>query len=76
MANQHAKPAAAAMIQLRTGEPVTPAPVVMNTCYRVVTAQDAIHLASVHRFDAAARASARAQSPAVQVLPAMAPHPA
>ena len=53
MANQHAKVAAAAIINLLTGEAVNPNPVVMNTCYSFVTARDAIHVASVHQYDAA-----------------------
>jgi sulfide dehydrogenase [flavocytochrome c] flavoprotein chain len=51
MANQHAKVAAAAIIQLLQGQPVNPAPVVMNTCYSFVTASDVIHVASVHQYD-------------------------
>jgi hypothetical protein len=39
MANQHAKVAAAAIIQLLKGEPVNATPVVMNTCYSFVTAK-------------------------------------
>ncbi len=53
MANQHAKVAAAAIIQLLKGEPVNPTPVVMNTCYSFVTQRDVIHVASVHQYDAA-----------------------
>ena len=53
MANQNAKVAAAAVIQLLKGEAVNPTPVVMNTCYSFVTAKDAIHVASVHLYDAA-----------------------
>jgi sulfite dehydrogenase len=52
MANQHAKVAAAAIIQLLRGEPVNPTPVVMNTCYSFVTARDVVHVASVHQYDA------------------------
>jgi sulfite dehydrogenase len=52
MANQHAKVAAAAVIQLLKGEPVNATPVVMNTCYSFVTAKDVIHVASVHQYDA------------------------
>jgi len=52
MANQHAKVAAAAIIQLLKGEAVNPTPVVMNTCYSFVTARDVVHVASVHQFDA------------------------
>jgi sulfite dehydrogenase len=51
MANQHAKVAAAAIIQLLKGEPVNTAPVVMNTCYSFVSATDVIHVASVHQYD-------------------------
>jgi sulfite dehydrogenase len=53
MANQHAKVASAAIIQLLKGEAVNATPVVMNTCYSFVTAKDVIHVASVHQFDAA-----------------------
>ncbi|HSW04587.1 NAD(P)/FAD-dependent oxidoreductase [Aquabacterium sp.] len=53
MANQHAKVAAAAVIQLLKGEAVNPTPVMMNTCYSFVTATDVIHVASVHQYDAA-----------------------
>jgi sulfide dehydrogenase [flavocytochrome c] flavoprotein subunit len=52
MANQHAKVAAAAIIQLLKGEPVNETPVVMNTCYSFVTAKDVVHVASVHQYDA------------------------
>jgi sulfite dehydrogenase len=51
MANQHAKVAAAAIIQLLKGEAVNPTPVVMNTCYSFVTARDVVHVASVHAYD-------------------------
>jgi sulfite dehydrogenase len=52
MANQHAKVAAAAIIQLLRGEAVNTTPVVMNTCYSFVTARDVIHVASVHQYNA------------------------
>ena len=52
MANQHAKVAAAAIIELLQGRPVSATPVVMNTCYSFVTAQDVVHVASVHQYDA------------------------
>ena len=51
MANQHAKVAAAAIIQLLKGEPVNATPVVMNTCYSFVTAKEVVHVASVHQYD-------------------------
>ena len=53
MANQHAKVAAAAIIQLLKGEAVSATPVVMNTCYSFVTASDVVHVASVHQYDTA-----------------------
>jgi len=53
MANQHAKVAAAAIIQLLKGEAVNATPVVMNTCYSFVSARDVIHVASVHQYDVA-----------------------
>ena len=52
MANQHAKVAAAAIIQLLKGEAVNATPVVMNTCYSFVTQRDVVHVASVHQYDA------------------------
>jgi sulfite dehydrogenase len=51
MANQHAKVAAAAIIELLQGKAVNAAPVVMNTCYSFVTAKDVVHVASVHQYD-------------------------
>lgn len=53
LANQQAKVAAAAVLQLMQGEAVDPAPVVMNTCYSFVTPAEAMHVASVHQYDAA-----------------------
>ncbi|MFN0299901.1 MAG: FCSD flavin-binding domain-containing protein [Burkholderiales bacterium] len=52
MANQHAKVAAAAIINALTGVPPNPEPMVMNTCYSFVSDTDVIHVASVHRWDA------------------------
>ena len=45
-------PRAPAVIQLLRGEAVNPAPLVMNTCYSFVTANEAIHVATVHQYDA------------------------
>ncbi len=53
MANQHAKLAAAAIIELLQGGQPNPSPVLMNTCYSFVTQRDVIHVASVHQYDAA-----------------------
>jgi sulfite dehydrogenase len=53
MANQHAKLAAAAILELLQGNQPNPSPVLMNTCYSFVTQRDVIHVASVHQYDAA-----------------------
>ncbi|HJW04831.1 MAG TPA: NAD(P)/FAD-dependent oxidoreductase [Azospira sp.] len=52
MANQQAKLAAAAILNLLAGEAPNPAPVLMNTCYSFVDDREAIHVASVHQYDA------------------------
>ncbi len=52
MANQQAKVAAAAILELLKGQPVNPTPVLVNTCYSFVTAREAMHVASVHQYDA------------------------
>jgi NADPH-dependent 2,4-dienoyl-CoA reductase/sulfur reductase-like enzyme len=53
MANQQAKVAAAAIFAALSGEPVNPAPVVNNTCYSFITDREAVHVTSVHQYDAA-----------------------
>ncbi len=53
MANQHGKVCAAAVVALLTGKPVNSLPIYNNTCYSFVSAEDAVHVASVHRWDAA-----------------------
>ena len=52
MANQHGKLAAAAILNQLSGMEPSPTPVVMNTCYSFVDAKQAIHVASVHQYDA------------------------
>ncbi len=52
MANQQAKVCAAAIVALLAGEGVDPAPVMNNTCYSFITDRDAVHVASVHQYDA------------------------
>jgi len=52
MANQHAKVCAAAVIALIKGQPVNADPMMMNTCYSFVSGDSAMHVASVHRYDA------------------------
>jgi sulfite dehydrogenase len=50
MANNHAKVAAAAIIELLNGR--TPAPVqILNTCYSFVSQKEAIRVSSVHAWD-------------------------
>ncbi len=53
MANQHAKVAAAAIIELLAGRAPSAAPVVTNTCYSFVDARSVVHVASVHQYDKA-----------------------
>lgn len=58
MANNHAKVAAAAIVADLLGLPVPAEPMLTNTCYSLVSASEAIHVASVHRWDAATRTMA------------------
>ena len=53
MANQHGKTCAAAVVALLTGRQPNPAPIYNNVCYSFVSATDVVHVASVHRYDAA-----------------------
>jgi sulfite dehydrogenase len=53
MANSHAKVAAAAIIELMSGRQPNPRPVIANTCYSYVDDKEAIHVASVHRYEPA-----------------------
>lgn len=55
MANQHAKVAAAAILNMLAGQAPSAEPVVMNTCYSFVDARNAVHVASVHQFNAEQR---------------------
>jgi sulfide dehydrogenase [flavocytochrome c] flavoprotein chain len=52
MANQHGKISAAAVIALLKAQPVNSSPVIMNTCYSFVSGNSAMHVASVHAYDA------------------------
>lgn len=52
MANQHAKVCAAAVVAMIKGQPVDTDTMMMNTCYSFVSGDSAMHVASVHRFDA------------------------
>ncbi|HUP30898.1 MAG TPA: NAD(P)/FAD-dependent oxidoreductase [Usitatibacter sp.] len=51
MANGHAKVCAAAVVNLLSGESPNPSPVLVNTCYSMVSDKLAIHVASVHKYD-------------------------
>lgn len=53
MANQHGKTCAAAVVSLLQGKEPPALPLYANTCYSFVTATDVVHVASVHRYDAA-----------------------
>jgi sulfide dehydrogenase [flavocytochrome c] flavoprotein chain len=51
MANQHAKVAAAAILNTFAGLPPNPAPVINNNCYSFITDADSVHVNSVHQYD-------------------------
>ncbi len=51
MANNHGKAAAEAVIALIEGRAVNPEPVLANTCYSFVSDTEAMHVASVHRWN-------------------------
>ena len=53
MANAHAKVCAAALVELLNGREPYPSPVMNNTCYSFVSDKEAMHVASVHQYDAA-----------------------
>lgn len=52
MANQHGKICAAAVVAAIKGQPVPAEPVIMNTCYSFVSGKAAMHVTSIHRYDA------------------------
>lgn len=51
MANQHAKICAAAIVDVLNDRVPNKAPLINNTCYSFTTDSQAIHVASVHRYD-------------------------
>jgi len=53
MANQHGKTCAAAVVSLLQGHEPPQLPIYANTCYSFVTDTQVVHVASVHRYDAA-----------------------
>ena len=52
MANQHAKVAAAAIVAELSDWEINPSPVLTNTCYSFVDANQVVHVASVHQYSA------------------------
>ena len=52
MANQHAKVCAAGVVALMSGQEVNQTPMMINTCYSFVSDKEAVHVASVHSYDA------------------------
>jgi NADPH-dependent 2,4-dienoyl-CoA reductase/sulfur reductase-like enzyme len=52
MANQHGKTCAAAVVALLTGKVPNNMPIYNNTCYSFVSDEDAVHVNSVHQYDA------------------------
>lgn len=51
MANGHGKTCAAAVVALLNNQPPNPSPTLINTCYSMVSDKQAIHVASVHKYD-------------------------
>ncbi|MBI5909789.1 MAG: FAD-dependent oxidoreductase [Betaproteobacteria bacterium] len=51
MANQHAKIAAAAIVELMHGRQPNPTPLITNACYSFVSDKEVIHVTSVHTYD-------------------------
>ena len=52
MTTQHAKIAAAAIVSLMSGREAPDPMVIANTCYSFVDARSAVHVSSVHAYDA------------------------
>jgi hypothetical protein len=53
MANNHAKVVADTVVARLTGQPVNESPILANTCYSFVSDNEVVHVASVHKWDAA-----------------------
>lgn len=51
MANSHAKVAAAAVVAELGGLEINQTPVLTNTCYSFISADEVVHVASVHQYD-------------------------
>lgn len=52
MANNHGKIAASAVVASMMNQPLNEMPIIGNTCYSYVSATEAMHVTSVHRYDA------------------------
>jgi len=52
MANQQGKVAAAAVLAAFDERPANPSPVLNNACYSFINDREAVHIVSVHRYDA------------------------
>jgi sulfite dehydrogenase len=52
MANNQAKIAASAIVAMMTGKTMNSEPIINNTCYSYVSDTEAMHVTSVHRWDA------------------------
>jgi sulfite dehydrogenase len=53
MANNQAKIAASAIVAMMTGKVINPEPIINNTCYSYASDTEAMHVTSVHRWEAA-----------------------
>jgi sulfite dehydrogenase len=58
VANAQAKVCAAAVVALLAGRDANHAPVITSTCYTYLSETEVAHIASVHRYDAAAKTMA------------------
>ena len=52
MANQHGKVCAAAVLSLLQGREANASPIIANACYTYIDDREAVHVASVHAYDA------------------------
>ena len=55
MANQHAKTCAAAVVALLGGQTPNQNPIYNNTCYSFVSADEVVHVSSVHAYNASGK---------------------
>ncbi len=55
MANQQGKLAAAAILNLLAGQPPNPEPMAMSACYSFMDPKNAVHVNSIHHYDAATK---------------------